>query len=302
MPITLPPISRRRFLAASAGAGLGLLLRSNQLFGAERAIDPHRLALLSDVHIAASTSAKERGVMMYDHLRQVCGELLDLTTQPAAIFINGDCAYHTGETADYQTLLKLLHPLRQAGHTLHLGMGNHDDREHLWKTIPDSESHVDPLPQKQVSLLEYPRANVLQLDSLNQTNHTPGVLGEEQLNWLKSTLDAHAQKPAIVMVHHQPDERPKPSGLTDTQALLDVLLPRRQVKALFYGHTHVWEIANRSGMHCINLPAVAYVFKEGEPSGWVDAHLRENGMSLELRCVDASHPKHGQKIELTWRA
>jgi 3',5'-cyclic AMP phosphodiesterase CpdA len=151
-------------------------------------------------------------------------------------------------------------------------------------------------------ILELPRANLFLLDSLDQTNHTPGVLGEAQIRWLGEALDARKGKPALVFVHHQPDDRPNPSGLTDTKPLLDTLLPRRQVKALFYGHTHVWDVGKRDDLHCINLPAVAYVFIPGQPSGWVDAHLKDNGISLELRCIDPSHPKHGEKVDLTWRA
>jgi predicted phosphodiesterase len=300
MPITLNPISRRQFLAGSVATGLGLLL-SNDLFAADVTTDPHRLALLSDIHIAADPTTLNKDVVMYDHLTHVCGEVIALDPKPTAAIINGDCAYLHGEIADYQTLLKPLATLRERGFPIHLTMGNHDSRDHLWKTIADSESHVEPLPDKQVMVLEFPRANLFLLDSLDVTNKTPGVLGEKQLHWLGTALDARMDKPSIVMVHHNPDEKAKPTGLTDTKELLDLLIPRRNVKALFYGHTHVWEIAERSGLHCVNLPAVAYVFKVGQPSGWVDAHILENGMSLELHTVDPAHPKHGDKVELSWR-
>lgn len=301
MPITLHPVSRRRFLKGSLAAGLGLLAAPS-LLADRRSADPHRLALLSDVHIAADRTAHERGVVMSDHLEQVVAEVAKLDPQPAAAFINGDCAYHLGLVGDYQTLLPLLQPLRDRGLPLHLEMGNHDNREHLWSTIPHSEAHVEPLEHRQVMIVEYPRANFFLLDSLDKTNHTPGVLGSKQIDWLAGALDQRADKPAVVMVHHQPDERPKPDGLTDTKALLDTLLPRRQVKALFYGHTHEWSVTKREDLHCINLPAVAYVFKPGQPSGWVDAHLTETGITLELRCIDVSHPKHAQRFDLSWRA
>jgi len=302
MPITLKALSRRQFLAGSVAAGLSLALRKGEVFGAEENLDPHRLSLLSDVHIAADGTHRERGVVMYENLKHATDEILGLASKPAGVFINGDCAFLQGKVEDYQTLLTLLTPLRERGLTLHLSMGNHDNREHLWKTVPDSESHVGEMTERQVAMLEFPRANVFLLDSLDVTNHTPGVMGDLQAKWLAAALDAHATKPAIVMIHHQPDERPKPSGLTDTKALLDVLIPRTQVKALFYGHTHVWEMAERSGIHCVNLPAVAYVFSPGQPSGWVDAHLQESGMTLELRCIDPTHPKHGEKVDLKWRA
>lgn len=302
MPVTLPPISRRNFLKVSAAAGAGILLGPELLPGRQTTVDPDRLALLSDVHIAADVLGHERGVVMYDHLQRVRDELLALDASPAAILINGDCAYHTGRPADYQTLLGLLLPLRERGLALHLSMGNHDSRENLWRSIPASERHVPALPNRQIEVLKLARANLFLLDSLNATNSTPGILGPKQLAWLASALDAERDKPAIVFVHHNPDSRPHPSGLLDTKPLLDVLLSRTNVKALFYGHTHEWSIDQRQSLHCINLPAVAYVFKPGQPSGWVDAHLTEDGMSLQLLCLDKSHPNHGQKVELKWRA
>jgi Icc protein len=91
--------------------------------------------------------------------------------------------------------------------------------------------------------------------------------------------------------------------LKDTKALFDVLRPRRQVKALIYGHSHVWNVGkDESGIHLINLPPTAYVFQQGQPNGWVQANLRKDGMWLELRCLDQKHAQHGQIVDLQWRA
>jgi len=302
MPITLPSISRRQFLATSAATGLGLILGPDLLRGEETSTDPHRFALLSDTHIAADPKAHDRGVVMAENLKRVSNEVVTLAPKPAAVLVNGDCAYHTGETADYETFLGLIRPMREHGLPMHLTLGNHDDRDRFWATLPQSEEHAKPLPHRQIVVSEAPRANWIMLDSLDKTNHTPGLLGPKQIDWLRSALDERKDKPAIVLVHHQPDQRKLASGLLDTKALLDVVLPRKQVKALLYGHTHEWDVTRRDELHCINLPTVAYVFAKGQPSGWVDCNLREDGMSIELRCIDTSHPKHGEKHDLIWRS
>ena len=81
-----------------------------------------------------------------------------------------------------------------------------------------------------------------------------------------------------------------------------VIRPRRQVKAYIYGHTHTWRAEkDSSDIHLINLPPVAYVFREGEPSGWVRAILQSDSMRLELRCLDIEHKAHGQIVDLKWR-
>jgi predicted phosphodiesterase len=105
------------------------------------------------------------------------------------------------------------------------------------------------------------------------------------------------------MVHHQPDDRPaeKVSGLTDTSAFLDVVMPRKQVKAVVFGHLHVWRHYQKDGVHFVNLPTTAYVFDPKEPAGWVDARVHERGMTMKLNAITPKHPKDGDTFELAWR-
>jgi 3',5'-cyclic AMP phosphodiesterase CpdA len=316
VPIILPPISRRRFLAGAVAGGAGLLLRPPAFAAPAPALetDANRVALLSDPHVAADRALVARGANMFDNLTRVCAEVLEPVPTsrpsaaqnklPAAVIINGDLAYLKGFPADYATAVEAVKPLRKAGLPVHLTLGNHDDRANMLAGIKAVEKQgvKEPVEGRHVQVRETPLANWFLLDSLDAVNATPGVLGEKQLAWLSSGLDERAKKPAIVMVHHNPDEKEKPSGLRDTKALLGVILPRKQVKALFYGHTHVWELKSQEGVHFINLPPVGYVFKAGLPSGWVDARVTDSGMTLHLRCVDPKHPKHGEMRDLEWRA
>jgi 3',5'-cyclic-AMP phosphodiesterase len=217
------------------------------------------------------------------------------------MLVNGDCAYLKGQSGDYQQFLGLIDPIRQAGCPIHLAMGNHDDRKNFWEALPADTDRVKEIEERQVLVVESPRADWVMLDSLDKTNSTPGILGDPQLQWLAKELDQRTKKPVIVLVHHHPATGEKTQGLIDTQKLLDVLLPRRQVKALLYGHTHVWKVEKREDLHCVNLPTTAYVFRPGEPTGWVDAFLSETGMRLELRCLDNTHLKNREKHDLIWR-
>lgn len=316
MPISLIP-SRRRFLAASLAAGAGLLLNSRRALAAPE-FDPDRIALLSDTHVNADPAKVERGINMAQHLQKAVGDILDLgkaSRMPAAAIINGDCAHLHGKAADYATLLGLLRPLADAGLPIHCAMGNHDDRDQFRKTIPYEKfgpGAADPsVMPRHLLTLRTPRADWVILDSLDKVNATPGVIGEAQLAWLKATLDARKDRNVLVMVHHdpylpapatRPTTRPvKISGITDTPALMDVLLPRRQVKALFFGHTHVWSQKQVDGLHLVNLPACAYVFGKAQPSAWTDCRLSAGGATLELRCIDPNHARQGERVELKWR-
>ena len=301
MPITLPPISRRRFMTGSLAAGAAVL-GGRRLYGAIEPIDPHRLALLADTHISGDRKQVAHGTNMYANMRQVCQELLHLDQLPAEVFFAGDCAYKTGETKDYELLTETLTPVREAGLPVHLGLGNHDHRGRFWQTIQDRDSEGAPVENRHLVVVETPRAKVLLLDSLDKTNQTPGLLGKPQLAWLAETLDRDPKKPTLIMVHHNLGKKPHSSGLTDNEALMEVILPRRHVKACIFGHTHVWRLDQRDEMHLINLPPVAYVFNKKNPSGWVDLHLSQFGATLQLHCIEQRHPSDGQKIELSWRS
>jgi 3',5'-cyclic AMP phosphodiesterase CpdA len=304
MPIYLPPISRRKFLARSiaAAAAVGLApgcasLRSKR--------DPQSIALLSDIHIPADPLKMARSTNMTEHLKTAVAEVSELPRLPGTVFINGDLAFDSGEPGDYAAVLGLLHPLREAGLPLHLNMGNHDERQHFWEVFPDLRTIPANLPGRQASVVRLQDANWFLLDSLIKTRVTPGLLGEEQRAWLGKALDANTDKPAIVMVHHQPGPMAPGSGaggLEDGPQLMALLRQRPHVKAYFFGHTHRWEVTrDESGIHLINLPAVAYVFDKTQPSGWVHATMRNDGVRLQLHGIDHAHPQNGQILDLKWR-
>ena len=303
MPFYIPPISRRRFLAGGLAAGAGLRLGTNAFAFEQKDADPHTWALLSDPHIWEKKTEQARDVNMAANLEKVREEILALERLPAALLVNGDCAYKDGQPGDYQVFTDLTRPFSAAGIPLHLTLGNHDDRRHLWDALKLSPDGEPPVENKHVAFVPGERANWVLLDSLDQVNQTPGQLGEKQLAWLAKTLDAHADKPAIVVSHHHPQGKLiQTKGLVDTQALLDVILPRKQVKALFYGHTHRWSVSDIEGLHCVNLPPVAYVFVAGDPNGWVHLSLAEDRATIELHALDKQHRLHGDKHELKWRA
>jgi Icc protein len=301
MPIHLPPLSRRSFLRRALVAGAGLSAAPELLAAVARRTDANSWALLADTHIAADSKTVHKAVNMTDNLVAVAKEVLARPERAAGVFVVGDCAFNKGEPGDYGQFTGLMEPLRAGGLPLHLALGNHDQRENFWAALESQQTAKRPLADRQVALVSSKLVNWFMLDSLEKTMQTPGVLGEEQLKWLAQTLDANAKKPAVIVVHHNPGLDGN-FGLKDTVALLEVLRPRKQAKAWVYGHTHNWKVSqDESGLHLVNLPPVAYIFREGDPAGWVHATARREGMKLELRCVDPLHKDHGQIVDLKWR-
>jgi len=311
MSIHLHPMTRREFLARSVAAGAAVVLgptaRGSE-DGAPR--DPHRFALLADTHVDADPAVVKSGVNMTDHFAHVVKEVASLAVKPAGVILDGDCAHLKGLKGDYVQLASVAKGLSDAKLPVHLLLGNHDHRENMYAALKARRPAKAPVAGKHVSIVASPRANWFLLDSLNRVSAVPGLLGAEQLAWLAKALDAHSDRPAIVVAHHDPQwpvknaagKKRRISGLVDTEALFEVITKRRHVKAYVFGHTHRWGRSVRDGLHLINVPAVGYVFQKRQPSGWLLAQLQPDGITLELRSIDPTHKAHGEKVELPWRS
>lgn len=294
MPIHLPPLSRRSFLKRSALAAAALWPATN-LFAARKRTNPHSWAMLADTHIAANPAQLGRGLNMTDHLAQACREILALDTAPAGMIVHGDCAFSTGQTGDYEQLLKLLDPVRQSKLPVHLALGNHDHRERFYHVV--RQKAASSVPDKHVSLVKSDRVNFFILDSLNEIPSNPGLLGRQQLQWLHTSLDKHRTKPAVVVVHHNPNR------LLDAEELIDVMDRRKHVKAMFHGHIHAWWLRETpGGVHMVNLPPVSYPTNPDGPTGWVHATFARDGVRLDVHCTNSNDPLHRSIHELKWRA
>ncbi len=316
MPVTVTSNSRRQFLAGGLAIGAGLIVADVLPTLAEppRTADPDRFVVFSDTHISANPDQDERDIVMSAHLRAAVAGVLAAGVGdrlPSWLLVNGDLAWHEGLAGDYAQFLSLMKPIVDAGIPLTLGLGNHDHRERFWQAVPAALGAPAVVEGRHVKVIESPRATWIVLDTLDVVNATPGLLGAAQLKWLETYLDAHPTRPILVMTHHQPERhRPGqqpagqqswPSGIVDGPELVELLLPRKQVKALIYGHVHRWGVLQFEGLQLVSLPAVAYVFSKDQPSGWTDWRLTDAGARITLNTLDPKHPKSGQTVDLAWR-
>ena len=305
MPLHISPISRRSFLSHSA-AGIASLAVVGQCQGSEAKTNPNFFALLSDTHIPSSPEISARGVNMTANLKQVVQEITALQNKPAGVLINGDCAYLKGLPDDYRNLSECVEPVIKAGLSLHMNMGNHDDRRPFYEALANQRPAQPLVESKHVSMIESPHANWFLLDSLKEVDLVTGELGTAQLEWLEKALDANADKPAIIVGHHNPQFTAPPEGagwfgLEDTADFFNLIESRQQVKAYVFGHSHNWSLAKRGDLHLINLPPVAYVFAKGKPNGWVRAEVLPEGLHLELKTINPEHPQNERQVKLAWR-
>ena len=312
MPIILPPITRRQFIQRSLAFGGTAIMAPHAFAAADRkgaGLDQNRVALLADTHISADSSQRYPGtkwpgtpvkeedhewVNMADCLTEAAKSVLALNPRPAHLIVNGDCALSNGKESEYKEFLRLVEPIRAAGITVHVTIGNHDNRENLWKLLPFLKREQMGV---QAGVIELPHANLVLLDSGKR-----GVLGEEQLDWLAKELDQRADKPALIFGHFNPYPnrgiRPN-KGMRDGASLLKLLAERKHARGYFYGHTHEWQYDQRDHLHLINQPAVSYYFGKGHAHGWVDMKLSETTAELELQCIDPKHKQHREQRQVT---
>ena len=312
MPIILPPITRRQFVKGSLALGSTAMMTPYELAtaaGSERfGLDPNRVALLADTHISADPdlvypgtkwpgSAVKEGehesVHIVKSIVESAKSVIALNPRPAHLIVNGDCTFGRGSEAEYKQFLKLVEPIRAAGITIHVTIGNHDNRWNLWKLLPFlKKEHMGV----QAGVIELPHANLVLLDSGN------GALGDKQLNWLAQQLDERSDKPALIFSHYNPynNRGVRPiKGMRDGSSLLKVLTERKHAKAYFYGHTHEWQHDRLEHLHLINQPAVSYYFGKGHAHGWVDMKLTKTSADLELHCINRIHKQHGDLIKVS---
>ena len=311
MPIILPPITRRQFIKGSLALGGTAIMTSRALAaGASKGagLDQNRVALLADTHITADPNhvypgtkwpgspvkeGEHERVNMAQCLADAAKSVIALNPRPAHLIVNGDCAHSIGKEAEYKEFLRLVEPIRAAGITVHVTIGNHDNRKNMWELLPFlKEEHMGV----QAGVIELPHANLVLLDS------GKGVLGDEQLNWLAKQLDERVDKPALIFSHYNPypNRGVRPiKGMRDGSSLLKLLAERKHARAYFYGHTHEWQHNRQDHLHLINQPAVSYYFGKGHAHGWVDMKLTESSAELELYCNNRKHKQHGDRRQVS---
>lgn len=298
MPIHLPTQNRRQFLIT---LGAGLVASQTGVYASET--QEEIVYLLNDTHIGEKHPANSP---VPSHLRQVVSELVGLKRKPACVLINGDLALKDGQPGDYRHLAKLIRPLRDAKIDTHLTLGNHDQRDVFYEVMKEEQPESPPVKSRHISVVQTRYANFFLLDSLHKTMVTQGTLGKAQRTWLAKALDAHSEKPAIIVTHHNPrlggNPVHFPGGLTDSVELWELLVARPQVKAYIHGHIHHRGNAQHQGIHIFNTPATSYVANpDKSTTGWTIARLSPKGITLTTRTNDEDHAWNHQSKTLHWR-
>lgn len=297
MPFILNrPISRKIFLKtglkyAGAFASMGIFNRFAR--AGENSPDLH-IALLSDTHVRAYKSEQYRGFFPYENLQHVVQQVIE--ELPELMIINGDVARLEGQLGDYVAIQEILSELSDI--PVVMTLGNHDDRENFYNIFGENGEGKQSLENKHVLVLERFDMQLVMLDSLMYVNKTPGLLGIEQRKWLEAFLEQTDDRAVLIFFHHTPYEGD--GDLLDSDRLFDILLPHKKVKAVFYGHSHVYNIADKGHIKLINLPAVGYNFMDSQPIGWIRATINARKGIFKLHAIGGNIEDDGKVREIIW--
>jgi 3',5'-cyclic AMP phosphodiesterase CpdA len=299
--LTIPKTGRRDFLK-QAGLSLGALFAGGCAHvrqTAGRPGEPAHWALMADTHVSLDPTETQREFVINDNMKKAVAEIA--VARPHGAIITGDCARLRGRLLDYDRLWRITRSLRD---TVPVGfaLGNHDQRDNFRQVFYRHPGEAAPVEGKHVLVIDCDDAGIriILLDSLNVTNDTPGLLGEDQRAWLADFLDADDYRPTFLFFHHPPDDGG--GNLKDYEELLDIAFPRRQVKAIFYGHSHVYRYDKvENDLDLINIPAIGYNFKDSVPVGWLESRLTREGGQFTLRAIGGNTADNGQVKTLTWR-
>lgn len=288
MALLMRPSGTRRDFLQALGAGV-------MVAGAATA--GTRWALLSDTHIPTDPENGYRGFKPFDNLSRIVPDIIRFA--PDGVVISGDLAREEGLASDYLALKTLLEPL--AGRApVALALGNHDDRDNFIAAFAlQAAGERADVNQKCVSIVSPSVVRLILLDSLAFPHYVAGLLGKQQREWLDTYLTAPSTIPTLLFVHHTLDDGDQ--ALLDFEKLLSIAQKHRQVKAIFYGHSHIYKSDTVQGLHLVNLPAVGYNFRDSAPVGWVQAVFTPEGAQLTLQAIGGDTSEHGKTRSFAWR-
>jgi len=291
-------ISRKSFLIKSLKIG-GAIATFGGLYAHTLASEkqkPIHFALLADTHIKAYRNDQYRGFFPTKNFEIAIKQVSDV--KPEGMIINGDVARLEGELGDYAAIQQHLAALDERI-PVFMTMGNHDHRGNFSNIFGDHFEGKQDVLNKHVLVMEFPSIRFILLDSLMFVNKTPGLLGKAQRVWLEKYLENSDNKPVFLFVHHTLNDGD--TDLLDVDRLYNVILPNNNVKAIFYGHSHIYRVSENQKLKLINIPAVGYNFIDSQPVGWLEARISPESGVFTMHAIGGNMERDGEVMEVRWR-
>ena len=249
---------------------------------------------LTDLHLLSDPAEELRGARtreivqrVFNYVRQECetGRL-----RFDHLVITGDLA-HDEQRETYVVLRELL------GDWLprcNLIPGNHDNRQFMGEVFPELWSDDD---EYRTFSIEVGGWRLIGLDS-HVPGEVPGRVAEAQLAWVRQQFAEHSDQPTVVFVHHPPffveSAWLDRIGITNVDAVVDVLRSTSHLKAIVAGHVHHQFESEVNGVRLMTTPSSSLQFTPGAetleldaaPPGFRVLHLEKDSVRTEVLRVE----------------
>ncbi|MGO2132311.1 MAG: metallophosphoesterase [Halomonas sp.] len=230
-----------------------------------------RIIQITDCHLRADPDARCRTGVAYRQLEAVVASARQLN--PDLVVLSGDIS----EDNSVESYVLAEQAMSRLGCPWYWLAGNHD--------APAIMASLRPMPEA----LDAGGWRLLLADT-HWPGHARGQLGDDGLAALARALDAHNNQPTLIFMHHPPMDVGSAwmdaLGLSDSQALCDLLGGRSQVRGIVCGHIHqafVGQLATRTGeVPVYGTPSTSDQFLPGSVEFAVDRVAQPGFRVIEL--------------------
>ncbi len=167
--------------------------------------------------------------------------------------VTGDVTSHGGRESAWNSYFYQLHPYTYTEDMKHFALmnipGNHDGDhpETYAKFVHTFKNPYEDVRKGGFYYFIYGNAVFIMLDSCNagQTQAPQGLVSDDQMSWLESTLEKFAKKDywVFVCLHHEIYSTGYKNGMIKLYEMIyKDLFNEYHVDAVFYGHDHQFEV------------------------------------------------------------
>lgn len=225
------------------------------------------IAQISDLHFHLEGPHIDL-IRPVERLEAAVSTLNSLPLLPDLVLVTGDIA-ENGLPEEYAAAGELLMQLRMPWLPI---PGNHDDAENMRNAFPEMRCLRWGAPFMHYVIDEFP-IRIVALDTV-VPGETQGALCPARLEWLAEALEAEAEKPTLIMMHHPPLD----TGLRcmDQYALMegrdvfaDLIAQHGNIERIVCGHMHRHIVGCLSRTVVATCPGIAHQIAlelEGDPS------------------------------------
>lgn len=246
-----------------------------------------QLAQFTDCHIFADADEKLRGLNTRESFEAVKSALLDSGDKPDLLLATGDLS-QDGSADSYRYLAQQFDEFPAPTFWL---PGNHDEIDILSRHFTGQRIHA----ARQIMAGAW---QIVMLDSTIR-GEVKGRVAEAQLDFLDAALRQHADRHALVCLHHQALETGSEwidqKGLEDAGQLRERLSQHGNLKGVLWGHVHQETHCSIDGVEWMSTPSCCIQFKPrsknfaicGDAPGYRYLRLNADGsIETEVRRIE----------------